>query len=100
MKVRTWDNVKVISWKDKGKIWKILKVNKEDWRVIVEWVNIVTKHVKGYANVPGQIVKIEKSVDVSNVMLVCPETKKPTKIGYKVENGKKSRYSKKSGKNI
>jgi len=56
--------------------------------------------VKGYANVPGQIVKIEKSVDVSNVMLVCPETKKPTKIGYKVENGKKSRYSKKSGKNI
>ncbi len=100
MKVRTWDNVKVISWKDKGKTWKILKVNKEDSRVIVEWVNIVTKHVKGYGNVPGQIVKIERAIDVSNVMIVCPDTKKPTRIGFKIENGKKTRVSKKSWKNI
>lgn len=100
MKVRTWDNVKVISWKDKGKTWKILKVSKEDWRVLVEGVNIATKHVKWYANVPGQIVKIERSIDSSNVMLVCPETKKPTRIGFRIENGKKVRYSKESWKNI
>lgn len=100
MKVRTWDTVKVISGKDKQKSGKILKVFKNDNKVLIEGVNVATKHVKPYGNQPWQIVKIEKPIDASNVMIVCPETKKPTRIGFKIENGKKVRFSKKSWKNI
>ncbi len=100
MKIRTWDKIRVIAWKDKGKNWKILKVYKEDNRVLVEWVNIITKHVKKQANTPWQIIKIEKPIDASNVMFICPETGKPTRIGFKSENKRKTRFSKKSWKKI
>ncbi len=98
MKIRTWDNVIIISGKDKKKTWKVLKVFNVKNKIIVEWVNIVTKHIKKQWTTPGKIVKMEKAIDVSNVALVCPFTKKQTKIWFivKKENwkNKKFRYSK------
>ncbi len=100
MKIRTWDTVHIIAWsrKYKGKSAKVLKVFLESWRVLVEGVNIVTRHIKKQGTTPWQIVRMEKSIDASNVMLVCPFTQKPTRIGFvmieeKWKN-KKFRYSK------
>ncbi len=100
MKIHSWDKVQVIAWKDNGKQWKVISVNKIKNKILVEGINIVTKHIKKQWNTPWQIVKIEKFIDVSNVMLVCPHTNSLTKVWFKIENWKKSRFSKKSWKNI
>lgn len=99
MKVHTWDKVKVIAWKDKGKEGKILSVDTKASRVLVEGVNIVTRHIKKQWTTPGQIVKTERSIDASNVMLI-DSTGKTTRVGYRIEAGKKERISKKTGKKI
>lgn len=100
MKIRKGDIVKVMSWKrgDKNKEAKVLKVFKDENKVIVEWVHVVTRHMKKMGTTPGQIQKFEKPIDASNVMLVCPITKKPTRVWFVSveEKGKtkKMRYSK------
>lgn len=99
MKVHSWDKVKVIAWKDKWKEWKVLSVDTKNNRVLIEWVNIVTRHIKKQGTTPGQIIKTERSIDASNVMVI-DATGKPTRVGYKIEAGKKERISKKSGKKI
>lgn len=102
MKIRKNDTVIVLSGKDKGKKWKVLNVIQDDKRVIVEGVNVATKHMKKMGTTPGQIVKMEKSIDVSNVALECPITKKATRVWFVEieEKGvtKKFRYSKKAVK--
>ncbi|MDD2487511.1 MAG: 50S ribosomal protein L24 [Candidatus Gracilibacteria bacterium] len=100
MKIRSGDKVVVTAGKDKGKEGKILAVDTKNSRVVIEGINIVTKHIKKQGATPGQIIKVEKSIDVSNVSLKCPTTGKPTRIGVKIEGGKKTRVSKKSGKAI
>lgn len=104
MKIRTWDTVKVMSGKEKDK-WleaEVLKVYTDKNKIMVKWVNIVTRHLKKQWTNPGQIIKIEKPIDISNVMLVCPFTKKPTRVWYiKIEEKwkeKKYRFSKKAVK--
>lgn len=98
MKIRTWDTVELISGKGKGTQWKVLRVFTSTEKILVEWANIATRHVKKMGTTPGQIVKIEKPVHVSTVMLVCPITNKKTRVGYtKVEEKgktKKFRFSK------
>lgn len=98
MKIRTSDSVVVISGKDKGKTGKVLKAMPESGKVIVEGVNIVTRHFKKQGPNAGQIVKFEKAIDASNVMLECPITKKPTRVGYVIvtegKKQKKYRFSK------
>lgn len=98
MKIRKGDNVLVISWKDKEKSWKVLKVLTKTNRVIVENINVVTRHIKKVWATPGQIIKKENPIDVSNVMLVCPFTSKPTRVWFVVVttkwNSKKYRFSK------
>lgn len=101
MKIRIWDTVKIMSWKrvDKNKEAKVLKVLKEENKIIVEWVNMVTRHVKKMGTTPGQIVKMEKAIDASAVMLVCPITKKPTRVWFVFDKeDKKFRYSKVAAK--
>lgn len=97
MKVHSWDKIKVIAGKDKGKEGKILAVDTKNKRVLVEWVNIVTRHIKKQWATPGQIVKSEKTIDVSNVMII-DSTGKPTRVAYKIEAGKKTRVSVKTWK--
>ncbi len=99
MKVHSWDKVKVIAGKDKGKEGKILSVDTKNNRVLVEWVNIVTRHVKKQWSTPGQIVKTERSIDASNVMVI-DSTGKPSRIAYKFEWEKKVRVSVKSWKTL
>ena len=92
------DTVIVIAGRDKGKTGVIQKVIPEQNRVVVENVNLRKKHRKPtQANPDGGIVEIYAPIDASNVMLLDPKTKTPTRIGHKVVKGKKVRYAKKSG---
>lgn len=85
--IKKGDAVKVISGKDKGKSGQVLAVLKDEHRVIVEGVNIISKHTKPRsAQQKGGIVKREGSIDISNVMLVCASCGKTTRVGHKTEN--------------
>jgi len=98
MKIKKDDKVKIISGKDRGKISKVLKVLKNENKVVVEGVNVVKKHVKpGVISKEGGIVSIEKPIDVSNVMYYHEQSKEAVKVGYKIIDGKKYRISKKTG---
>ncbi|MBP3635433.1 MAG: 50S ribosomal protein L24 [Bacilli bacterium] len=98
MNFKVGDKVVVIAGKDKGKEGKIIKTIKKDNKVVVEGINIVTKHVKPSAqNENGGIIKIEAPIHASNVMIIDPKTKKRTRIAHEIdENGKKYRISVKS----
>ena len=92
------DKVVVIAGKDKGKTGVIQKVLPKTNRVVVEGVNLRKKHKKPTQNNPeGSILEIYAPIDASNVMIVDPKTKKPTRIGHKVVKGKKVRVALKSG---
>ena len=92
------DKVIVIAGRDKGKTGTIQKVIPEQNRVVVENVNVRKKCNKpSQKNPDGGIVEIYAPIDASNVMLVDPKTKQPTRIGHKEVKGKKVRYAKKSG---
>lgn len=99
-KLKTGDKVVVVSGSNKGKEGKILKVLDE--KVLVEGVNIVKKHLKPKNNNGnGEIIETEAPIHKSNVMLVDPKTKKPTKVKIETDNkGKKVRVSKKSNEKI
>ena len=96
MKIKTNDNVLVIAGKDKGKKGRVIKALPAENKVIVEGVNIQTKHMKAQQNQPAEIRKIEGPIDASNVMLL-DKSKTPTRVGYKLEGNKKVRISKKTG---
>jgi large subunit ribosomal protein L24 len=98
-KLKKEDNVLVIVGKDKGKIGKILKVFPEEGRAIVEGVNRIKKHVKPTPRNPqGGIIEVFGKIHISNLMLVCPKCKKPTRVGIKIlEDERKLRYCKKCG---
>lgn len=100
MKLKTGDKVVVVSGSNKGKEGKITKIL--DSKVIVEGVNIVKKHLKPKNNNgTGEIVEVEAPIHASNVMLIDPKTKKPTRVKtVKDEKGKKIRISKKSNEKI
>ena len=100
LKIKTGDTVKVIAGDQKGKEGKVVRVFIEKNRAIVEGVNLVSKHTKPSAQSPqGGIVKKEASLDVSNLMLLVRWSLLP-RVGYKLEDGKKVRFSKKSDKAI
>jgi len=88
LKVKRGDKVQMIAGKDKGKEGKILSVDKQKGRVVVEGLNMVSKHKKPRGQEQGGIVKMEAAVDASNVMYV--HNGKPTRIGYKLETTEKN----------
>lgn len=100
MKIKKNDLVIVIAGKDKGKTGKVLQAMPKEDQVLIEGVNLATRHVKARQNVPGGILKTEKPVHVSNVMLIDPQSKKPTRVGYKFEGTKKVRFAKVSGETL
>ncbi|MDM5296730.1 50S ribosomal protein L24 [Bacillus pumilus] len=98
MHVKKGDKVVVISGKDKGKQGVILAAFPKQDRVLVEGINLVKKHSKPtQANPQGGISEQEAPIHVSNVMPLDPKTGEVTRVGYKVEDGKKVRVAKKSG---
>ncbi len=101
MNFKTGDKVVVISGKDKGKEGKITHVLRAENRVVVEGVNIVKKHVKGNGQTAGSINEVEAPIHASNVMIIDPKTKKPTRIGHSVnKDGKKIRVARKSNSSL
>ena len=102
MKLKTGDKVVVISGSNKGKEGTISKVLKEENKVIVSGVNLVKKHLKPKNNNgTGEIIEVESPIHASNVMLLDPKTKKPTRVKIeKDEKGKKIRIAKKSNQKI
>ncbi len=102
MLIKVNDIVEVISGRDKGQRGKVLVVDRDRGRVMVEGLNRVFKHVKrSQRNPQGGRLSKEASMSISKVMFVCPKTDKPTKIGVRfLEDGTKERYSKRSGVTI
>ncbi|MCT4592440.1 MAG: 50S ribosomal protein L24 [Candidatus Gracilibacteria bacterium] len=101
MTVKTEDNVIVLAGKDKGKQGKVIKVDRKNECVVVEKVNIIKKHIKKQQGQPGQRVEMEAPINASNVQVVCPSCKKPTRIGMQVsKTGKKVRTCKKCSSSL
>lgn len=97
MKLKTNDNVIVTAGKDKGKKGKILKLLVDKNQIVVEKVNIRTKHIKKSQSGPGEIIKYEAPISASSVQILDPKTGKPSRIGYRIVNNKKLRISVRSG---
>lgn len=106
MRIKVGDEVEVISGNDKGLRGTVQRIIPREKRLVVAGVNIVKKHQKprqtgGRAPAQGGIIEFEAPIDASNVMLVCPDTDEPTRVGIRRdEDGYRIRYSIKSGQDI
>ena len=101
MKIKKGDLVKVIAGKDKDKEGKVIAVNKNKNTLLVEGVNMMTKHTKpSMANQQGGIVHQESPIDASNVMVVCPVCGKATRVKHAEIDGKKARACAKCGASL
>ena len=99
MKLKKGDNVIVVSGKDKGKTGSIVRVIRTDGKVVIDGVGMVKRHMKGRSSGQvGQIVERPRAIDASNVMFLEPESKKPTRIGREVRDGKRVRVTAKGKK--
>ena len=99
LKIKKGDTVKVIAGKDCNTEGKVISVDAKKGRVLVEGINMVTKHMKpSAANQNGGIVQKEAPIDISNVMYL--HKGKPTRVGFKFENDKKVRFAKSTGEVI
>jgi large subunit ribosomal protein L24 len=99
-KIRKGDTVQVIAGKDVGETGEVMAVYPKDRRLVVNKLNLMKRHRKarqvGAQQIPAQIVEFSAPMDISNVMLVCPACKEPTRVGIKVhDDGKKVRFCKK-----
>ena len=105
MRIKIGDRVQVIAGNYKGVRGTVQRVLPKENRVVVSGVNLVKKHQKprptgGRTQAQGGIIEFEAPIHVSNVMLICPETDEPTRVGIRREDGRRIRYSKKSGEDI
>ena len=99
MKIKKGDMVKVIAGKDKDKEGKVISVDKENGKVVVEGINKITKHEKpSAANQNGGIIQKEAPIDISNVMYL--HKGQATRVGFKMDGDKKVRFAKKTGEVI
>ena len=99
-KIKAGDTVKVISGKDKGKQGKVLRINSDKGRIIVEGLNMVKKAIrKSKDNQQGGIIEIESTIHISKVKVICKKCG-PTRIGYTIENKTKKRICKKCGEQL
>ena len=99
--VKTGDEVMVISGRDKGRKGKVMAVSPKESKVIVEKLNMVSKHMKPRkAGEEGGIIKAEAAMYASKVQLVCPNCKKPTRVGHKMDGAEKVRICRKCGQTI
>ncbi|HNZ71081.1 MAG TPA: 50S ribosomal protein L24 [Prolixibacteraceae bacterium] len=102
LKIKKGDTVVVVTGNSKGQKGKVLEVNRDNDRAIVEGVNMVKKHTKPNSKAPqGGILEKEASIHISNLMVADPKTGKPTRVGRRMDaDGNLVRYSKKSGEEI
>jgi large subunit ribosomal protein L24 len=105
LKIRSGDDVIVISGKDRGKTGKVLRVDPKKSRVYVEGLNIIKRHQRPTqstdpAKAAGGVVEKEAPIHISNVQLIDPKTKKPTRVGVSRDGGTRNRVSKRSGEKL
>jgi large subunit ribosomal protein L24 len=103
LKIRRDDEVVVISGKDRGKTGKVLRVDPKTARVYVEGLNIIKRHQRPVANAPQReagVIEREGPIHISNVMLIDPKTKKPTRVGVTREGGVRNRVTRASGSKL
>ncbi len=102
MRIQTGDMVKVIRGADHGQTGKVLSVNHESKKIVVEGMNMVHKHVRpSQRNPQGGRLHKEMPIDISNIMALCPKTNQPTRIGVRyLKDGSKERYAKVSGESM
>lgn len=100
--IKVDDQVEVLVGKDKGRVGKVIKVHRQDSKVVVEKVNMIKRHTKPNAtNQQGGIFEREAPIHVSNVMIICPKCSKTSKVGKKIlDNGEKVRNCKKCGESV
>jgi large subunit ribosomal protein L24 len=99
-KIKKGDQVIVTTGKDKGRTGEVIEVRPADARVKVQGINLVKRHRRPTQTNPGGIDQMEAPLHISNVSLIDPESGKPTRAGYSIEKGKKTRIARKSGKAI
>ena len=100
MKIKKGDNVEVITGKDAGKRGRVLRVDRDRDRVVVEGVAMIKRHTRPnpQKKIQGGIVEREAAIHVSNVMVISPDSGRPTRVGYKIlDDGRKVRVSKVDG---
>jgi large subunit ribosomal protein L24 len=100
LKVKKGDKVVVITGRDKGKSGEILRVMREENRVVVQGVNMVKRHQRQTMQAQGGIIEKEATIHVSNVAHIDPKTQKPTRIGYRMDGERKIRVARRSGEAI
>lgn len=100
MRIKKDDTVIVITGKDKGKTGKVLRVMPKENRVVVEGVNVQTKHQKQTRTAAAEITHFEGPIDASNVMYYDTKAKEAVKIGYKIDGDTKVRINRKTGNTI
>ena len=103
MKLRTDDEVVVISGKDKGKTGKVLRVDRKRERVFVEGLNMIKRHQRplpGRPNMQVGVIEREGPIHVSNVAIVDPKDHKPTRVSVRRQDGRRMRVTKRSGSEL
>jgi len=96
-KLRKGDKVLVLAGKDKSKTGEVIKVMPKSGKAVVSGVNSVVRHTKQTQNTQGGRISKEMPLDISNLALIDPKNGGPTRVGFKIVDGKKVRYAKKSG---
>ncbi|HJT08182.1 MAG TPA: 50S ribosomal protein L24 [Stellaceae bacterium] len=97
-KIKKGDKVVVITGRDKGKSGEVLRVLRDEERVLVQGVNMIKRHTRPAAGQTGGIIEKEAAIHISNVAHIDPKSNKPTRVGYKVlGDGRKVRVARRSG---
>ena len=99
-KIKKGDNVQIILGKDRGKNGSVERVLGSGKRAIILGLNTVKRHVKKQGQVEGGVIDLSKSINISNLSVICPSCKKPTRVGFKTEGKEKFRICKKCKKEI
>ncbi|WP_119462775.1 50S ribosomal protein L24 [Rhodospirillaceae bacterium SYSU D60014] len=100
-KIKKGDKVVVTTGRDKGKSGEVLRVIRDEDRVLVQGVNLVKRHMRQSAQSAGGILEKEAPVHISNVAHIDPKTDKPTRVGYRIlDDGRKVRFARRSGESI
>jgi large subunit ribosomal protein L24 len=103
LRIRTDDTVVITSGKDKGKTGKVLRVDVKNSKLYVEGINIVKRHQRPQPNAPqieAGVIEREGPIHISNVQLIDPKTKKPTRVGVTREGGVRNRVTRSSGSKL
>ena len=100
LRIKKGDQVVLRTGKDKGRTGEITEIHTKTNRVTVQGLNMVTKHQKQTQTTEGGIIRKEAAIHISNVALVDPEGKGPTRVGYRTEDGSKVRFAKRSGATV